>query len=169
MTQDWYLSKTSPYLCLNGRIHLFFIYCHCYKLIENRGDSLALGIVVVLTEPDQVGQPGGHVLQTQVFQFNTWNKSHFVTRNQHCSLVIRKWLFVSTFPFGFIIDNNCCQRRARHAGQTGELQESRVLPGSRSAAAPARDTGPLAGLTPSWDTTSWAFGCWAGLPKISSL
>lgn len=69
--QDWYLSKTSPYLSLNGRIHLFFIDCHCYKLIENSGDSLALGIVVVLTEPDQVGQPGGHVLQTQVFQLNT--------------------------------------------------------------------------------------------------
>lgn len=69
--QNLYLSKTSPYLSLNGRIHLFFIYCHCYKLIKNSSDSLALGIIIVFTESDQIGQPGSHILQTKMFQFNT--------------------------------------------------------------------------------------------------
>lgn len=69
--QNLYLSKTSPYFSLNRRVHLFFIYCHCYKLIKNGSDSLALRIVVVFAESDQIGQPGSHIFQTKMFQFNT--------------------------------------------------------------------------------------------------
>lgn len=75
IVHNLYLSKTSPYFSLNRRVHLFFIYCHCYKLIKNSSDSLALRVVVVFAESNQIGQPGSHVLQTEMFQFNAWNKN----------------------------------------------------------------------------------------------
>lgn len=62
-----YLSQTPPDLGLNGRVHLFLVYGHCDKLIENSSDSLTFGIVIVLAEANQIQQPRGHVFQAEVF------------------------------------------------------------------------------------------------------
>lgn len=85
---ELYLSQTPPYLGLNGRIHLFLVDGHGDELVQDGSDALALGVVVVLAEAHQVGQPGGHVLQAQVLQLNACNNTHLVTHNQHWPLFI---------------------------------------------------------------------------------
>lgn len=74
--QDSYLSQTAPDLGLDGRVHLLLVDGHGDELVQDGGDALALGVVVVLAEAHQVGQPGGHVLQAQVLQLNACNNSH---------------------------------------------------------------------------------------------
>lgn len=66
-----YLAQASPDLGLDGRVHLLLIDSHCDELVQDGGDTQALGIVVVFAEADQVEQPGSHVLQTEVFQLDT--------------------------------------------------------------------------------------------------
>lgn len=85
---ELYLSQTPPYLGLNGRIHLFLVDGHGDELVQDGSDALALGVVVVLAEAHQVGQPGGHVLQAQVLQLNACNNTHLVTHSQHWPLFI---------------------------------------------------------------------------------
>lgn len=62
-----YLSQAPPDLGLDGRVHLLLIYGHCDKLIENSSDSLALGVIVVFAEANQIRQPRCHVFQTEMF------------------------------------------------------------------------------------------------------
>lgn len=85
---ELYLSQTPPYLGLNGRIHLFLVDGHGDELVQDGSDALALGVVVVLAEAHQVGQPGGHVLQAQVLQLNACNNTHLITHSQHWPLFI---------------------------------------------------------------------------------
>lgn len=85
---ELYLSQTPPYLGLNGRIYLFLVDGHGDELVQDGSDALALGVVVVLAEAHQVGQPGGHVLQAQVLQLNACNNTHLVTHSQHWPLFI---------------------------------------------------------------------------------
>ena len=66
-----YLSQTSPNLGLDGRVHLLLVDGHGDELVQDGGDPLPLGVVRVLAEADQVEEPGGHVLQTQVLQLYT--------------------------------------------------------------------------------------------------
>lgn len=71
-----YLSQTAPDLGLDGGVHLFLVDGHGDELVQDGGDALALGVIVVLAETHQVGQPGGHVLQAQVLQLDACNDSH---------------------------------------------------------------------------------------------
>lgn len=66
-----HLAQASPDFGLDGWIHLLLIDGHGDEFVQNGRDALTLGIVVVLTEANQVQQPGSHVLQAQVLQFNT--------------------------------------------------------------------------------------------------
>lgn len=70
-----YLTQAAPDLGLDGRVHLLLVDRHGDELVQDGGDPLALGIVVVLAEADQVEQPGSHVLQTEVFQLDTCTRS----------------------------------------------------------------------------------------------
>lgn len=72
---ELYLSQTAPDLGLDGRVHLLLVDGHGDELVQDGGDALALGVVVVLAETHQVGQPGGHVLQAQVLQLNACKSS----------------------------------------------------------------------------------------------
>lgn len=65
------LSQAPPDLGLDGGVHLLLIDRHGDELVQDGGDSLPLGIIVVLTEANQVEQPRRHVLQTEVLQLNT--------------------------------------------------------------------------------------------------
>lgn len=56
-----HLAEAAPDLCLYRGVHLLLIDSHGDELIQDGADPLALGVVVVLTEPHQVEQPGGHV------------------------------------------------------------------------------------------------------------
>lgn len=67
-----YLSQAAPDLGLDGRVHLLLINGHGDELVQDGGDSLALGVIRVLTEAHQVEKPRCHVLQTQVLQLYTW-------------------------------------------------------------------------------------------------
>lgn len=73
--QRGYLSQAAPYLGLDGRVHLLLVDGHGDELVQDGGDALALGVVVVLAEAHQVGQPGRHVLQAQVLQLNACNNT----------------------------------------------------------------------------------------------
>lgn len=73
--RSWaHLTKAPPDLGLDGRIHLLFIDRHGDEFVQNGGDALALGVVVVLAEANQVEQPGRHVLQTEMLQLDTCNR-----------------------------------------------------------------------------------------------
>lgn len=77
--QWWtHLAQAAPDLGLNRGIHLFFIDGHGDEFVQNSGDTLALGIVVVFTKANQVLQPGCHVLQTEMLQLNTCRTASFV-------------------------------------------------------------------------------------------
>lgn len=71
-----YLAQASPDLGLDGRVHLLLVDGHGDELVQDGGDPLALGIVVVLTEADQVEQPWSYILQTEVFQLDTCARTH---------------------------------------------------------------------------------------------
>lgn len=66
-----HLTQAAPDLRLNGWIHLLLIDRHGDEFVQDGGDALAFGIIVVLTEAHQVEQPGRHVLQTEMLQLNT--------------------------------------------------------------------------------------------------
>lgn len=93
--QKRYLSQAAPYLGLNGRVHLLLVDGHGDELVQDGSDALALGVIVVLAEAHQVGQPGGHVLQAQVLQLNACNNTTRHTRPALASL--HKELFLSIF------------------------------------------------------------------------
>lgn len=82
-----YLAQTPPDLGLNGRVHLFLVYGHRDKFIENRRNSLPFGIVNLFAETNQIWQPGSHIFQTKVFQFNTWNEITAVSQKPSKGLV----------------------------------------------------------------------------------
>lgn len=61
MCGDSHLAEAAPDLGLYRGVHLLLVDGHGDELIQDGADPLALGVVVVLTEPHQVEQPGGHV------------------------------------------------------------------------------------------------------------
>lgn len=65
-----YLAQAAPDLGLDGWVHLLLVDGHGDELVQDGGDPLALGVIIVLAEADQVEQPGCHVLQTEMFQFD---------------------------------------------------------------------------------------------------
>lgn len=81
-----YLAQAAPDLGLDGRVHLLLVDGHGDELVQDSGDPLTLGVVVVLAEADQVEQPGSHVLQTEVFQLDT------CTQNQEIG---ETWFIIS--------------------------------------------------------------------------
>lgn len=73
-----HLAKAAPDLGLDRGIHLLFIDRHGDEFVQNGSDALALGIVVVLTEANQVEQPGCHVLQAEMLKLNTCNRKALI-------------------------------------------------------------------------------------------
>lgn len=65
------LTQAAPYFGLNRGVHLLLVDCHGYELVQDGCDTLALCVVIVLAEPNQVEQPWCHVLQAEMLQLNT--------------------------------------------------------------------------------------------------
>lgn len=70
-----HLAQATPDLGLDGGIHLLFVDRHGDEFVQNGSDTLALGVVIVLTEANQVEQPGCHVLQAEMLQLDTCNRN----------------------------------------------------------------------------------------------
>lgn len=100
MMQKSYLSQAAPDLGLDRRVHLLLVDGHGDELVQDGGDALALGVIVVLAEAHQVGQPGGHVLQAQVLQLNACNNSH--SSHTASTDLLRKNLSSALFLAGLV-------------------------------------------------------------------
>lgn len=66
-----HLAQAAPDFGLNGGVHLLLVDCHGDELVQDGGDTLALCVVIVLAEPNQVEQPWCHVLQAEMLQLDT--------------------------------------------------------------------------------------------------
>lgn len=49
-----HLAQAAPDFGLDGGIHLLLVDCHGDEFVQNGSDTLALGIIIVFAEADQV-------------------------------------------------------------------------------------------------------------------
>jgi hypothetical protein len=65
-----HLANVRPDLRLDRRVHVVLLDRQRDQLVEDHRDFGAFVVVVLLAETRQIGQPFGHVLETEMFQFD---------------------------------------------------------------------------------------------------